>query len=202
VSAAAVPKLYSFEEFCEVIEDGQKADLIDGEIFLASPDSTLNYDIQGFLEELLRRYSRKRCPGKIYGSRVAFRLERRGGPEPDLAFVSEANAYRIRPGYVDGPPDLAIEVVSEDSVARDYVRKRAQYERAGVPEYWIVDPLRREVLCLRLAGEEFVEEPISGGVARSVAVPGFWIEAAWLFRKPLPDPDRCIERILAGDPES
>lgn len=49
MSAATAPKLYTFEEFCEVIRDGQKADLIDGEIILSSPDSLKSNEIRWFL---------------------------------------------------------------------------------------------------------------------------------------------------------
>ncbi len=56
-----------------------------------------------------------------------------------MLFVRHEHADRIHHGRVDGPPDLAIEIVSPESVERDYEKKRKQYQRARVPEYWIID---------------------------------------------------------------
>jgi hypothetical protein len=62
------------------------------------------------------------------------------GREPDVVVVLPAKAHLVRETFVDGPPDLVVEVVSDDSVERDYETKRAEYAAAGIPEYWIVDP--------------------------------------------------------------
>jgi Uma2 family endonuclease len=93
--------------------------------------------------------------GSIYISRVAFRLGEKSGPEPDIAYVKEEHIPWVLSGYVDGPPDIAIEIVSWESVERDYEKKRLQYQEGKVPEYWIVDPLEHRVTVLRLdpAGE-------------------------------------------------
>src|SRR5260370_5655412 len=119
---------YSFEDFCWIVKDGQKADLIDGVIYMASPDNTYADDLFGWLRSVTSIYVRRMKLGRIVGSRVAFRLNDRGGPEPDIAFVSKQRKGRIKTGYVDGPPDMAMEIVSPDSVTRDYYKKRDQYE--------------------------------------------------------------------------
>ncbi|MER3485893.1 MAG: hypothetical protein C4345_07940, partial [Chloroflexota bacterium] len=66
-----------------------------------------------------------------------------------------AHLDRLTPERVVGPPDLIIEVVSEDSEHRDRVDKFNEYEAAGVPEYWIVDnrPQRRRAYFYRLGAE-------------------------------------------------
>lgn len=57
------------------------------------------------------------------------------------------------------PPLLVVEVVSPGSVQRerDFIAKRGQYEAVGIPEYWLVDPQREELLVLALAGATYVE---------------------------------------------
>lgn len=76
--------------------------------------------------------------------RVAYRLDGRSGPEPDIGYVGPDKLEHVLPGYVAGAPDVAIEIVSKDSGERDYVTKRAKYEKAGVGEYWIIDPLQEK----------------------------------------------------------
>jgi Uma2 family endonuclease len=128
--------------------------------------------------------------GRVFGSRVAFRLGEKQGPEPDIAFVATENLHRVKRGHVDGPPDLALEIVSPDSVERDYVHKREQYRQAGVPEYWIVDELQESVLLLRRsAAGAYREVKPRKGVLQSQALPGFWLRPEWLWQQPRPKKD-------------
>src|SRR5262245_61686066 len=142
--------LYAFEDFCSLVKDGQKADLIDGVIYMASPDNTDANDLFVWLITLMNLFCRRKKLGKVYGSRVAFRLDDREGPEPDIAFVAANRLDLVRRGYVAGGPDLAVEIVSPDSVERDYKKKRAQYQKGGVREYWIIDEIEQRVTLLRL----------------------------------------------------
>ena len=63
----------------------------------------------------------------------------RRGRVPDLLFVTSEHVDRQQPTYLDGPRDLAVEIVSPDSVRRDQGEKFVEYEQAGIPEYWLVD---------------------------------------------------------------
>lgn len=189
----------TFEEFCDFVPDGQKADLIDGVIYMASPDSYRSDLIFSWLHPLMTFYVAKKKLGRICGSRRAFRLGDYGGPEPDIAFVRKDRFGHDQTGYFDGPPDLAIEIVSPESVERDYKKKRKQYQDAGVPEYWIIDPAEECVTILRLGkGGKFREAVRKRGVIRSRAVEGFWLRAAWLWQIPLPDPNATLKEILSS----
>lgn len=90
-----------------------------------------------------------------------------------------------------------MEIVSPDSEEQDYVRKRLQYERSGVPEYWIVDELKYKVTLLRLgAAGEYREIRLRRGVLKSRALPGFWLRPEWLWEKPLPRKADVLAMIL------
>jgi|HigsolmetaGSP12D_1036236.scaffolds.fasta_scaffold00925_7 Uma2 family endonuclease len=65
--------------------------------------------------------------------------------EPDLVFVLHENASIIKEKRIEGAPDLVVEILSPTSGHRDKIRKKRQYERHGVKEYWIVDPVHRTV---------------------------------------------------------
>jgi Uma2 family endonuclease len=195
MTTADSKRLINFDEFCEVIDGEHKADLIDGEIYMASPDNTDANDLAGWLYAILRLFVRARDLGKVYVNRVAFRLDKWNSPEPDIAFVRKSRLNRVRRGAVQGPPDLAVEVVSPDSIDRDYEKKRDQYERAGVREYWILDELSKTVTLLRLARGKLREVPVKQGVFLSRAVPGFWFKPAWLWQNPLPDEMKTLQQI-------
>lgn len=187
-------KRVTFEEFCRLVPDGQKADLIDGVIYMASPDSTDNNEIIVWLCSLLFLFVLPGRLGKVYVNRVAYRLEDEGAPEPDVSFVAAVRAGQIKKGFVAGGPDLAIEVVSEESVERDYELKVAQYEEAGVPEYWIVDPLREKVTLLRLDRKgRYRPARRREGWFESKVLEGFRLRPEWLWQNPLPDPRDALE---------
>ncbi len=190
-------KKYTFDDFCFLIKEGQKADLIDGVIYMSSPDNTDANSLFMWLGGLIGLFAEERELGEVYGSRVAFRLEEHQSPEPDIAFVRTDRLHIVQRGFVDGPPDLAIEIVSPDSIERDYVRKREQYRLAGVPEYWIVDELEQRIVLLRRsASGAYREIKPRKGVLYSQALPGFWLRPEWLWQEPRPKKKMVLAEIL------
>jgi Uma2 family endonuclease len=142
-------------------------------------------------------FAEERELGQVYGSRVAFRLAALHGPEPDIAFVRTKRLNLVQRGFVDGPPDLALEIVSPDSVERDYVRKREQYRQAGVKEYWIVDEMEQRVVLLRRnASGSYREVKPRLGVLHSKALPGFWLRPEWLWQEPRPKKRKVLAEIF------
>ena len=110
---------------------------------------------------------------------------------PDLMYLAPASAGRFRQDYWDYA-DLVVEVLSEGKKdrERDLVEKRAEYAAAGIPEYWIVDPVARTILVLSLDGTAYREAGTYGeaDVARSVALPGFAVDVGRLFVEAQPTP--------------
>lgn len=193
-----VPRpLYTFEEFCSLVEDGQKADLIDGVIYMASPDNTDASEIGGWFYTLLSVFVQERDLGKVYFSRVAYRLDNRRGPEPDIGFVKKSRLRKVKRGFVAGRPDLAVEIVSPHSVDRDYQTKRRLYEKAGVPEYWIADEMEKKLTVLRLGKDRCYREVAArDGIFRSKVVSGFWLREDWLWTCPLPSIRKTLRLLL------
>ncbi len=102
--------------------------------------------------------------------------------EPDLVFMRTENATRIRPDFWSGA-DLVMEVVSDDDRRRDLEIKRAEYAKAGIPEYWIVDPQLGRITVLATEDSTYVVsgEYSRGDVAQSRLLPGFSIEVDRVF---------------------
>jgi Uma2 family endonuclease len=186
----------TFEEFLDLIPDGEKADLIDGVIYMASPDNTDASDLTGWLGAILYTFVEMKGLGKVYQSRVAYRLGRKRGPEPDLGFVPKELEASRRRGYIDGPPALAMEIVSPESVGRDYVLKRAQYEQAGVREYWIIDPDEQRATLLVLRQGHYEEVAPVDHVLASEVVPGFRLDVRWLWATPRPPAYNVLRQLL------
>lgn len=188
---------YTFDDFLALVEEDEKADLLDGVIYMASPESTDDNSLEGWLHLLMGGFVAELDLGEVYISRVAFRITEKQGPEPDLGFVAKKRRKIIHRGFVAGPPDIAVEIVSPDSVQRDYIEKRQIYEHAGVREYWIIDPAERRATFLRLTRGKFREVVLEDGhIFRSAALSGLWLDVRWLWAKRRPSALRLVQKMI------
>jgi Uma2 family endonuclease len=188
---------YTYEDFCDLVNEDQKADLIDGVIYMASPENTDANEIFVWLLIVMELFAERRQLGQVYGSRVAARLEKKTAPEPDILFMSKKHRHRVKRGGIEGAPDLAVEIVSPDSVDRDYNLKRRKYEKAGVPEYWIIDEIEETITFLRLGADgKYREIRPKNGEYRSAVLKGFWLRPEWLFHVPRPEKLDALRMIL------
>ncbi len=189
--------VFTYDDFCALIREDQKADLIDGVIYMASPENKKANGLFIWLVTVLQLYVRRRKLGEIYGSRFACRLDDTNAPEPDILFVAAANLKRIKYGGVEGPPDLAIEIVSPESVERDYDDKRRQYQKFKIPEYWIIDEDERKVTLLRRdARGKYREVASRKGIFHSHVIEGFRLDPKWLWQDPFPDELETLQLLL------
>lgn len=188
---------HTFEDFCALIEENQKADLINGVIYMASPENTEANELVGWLFTVLSIYTRKKRLGKVYVSRVALWLAEKSGPEPDIAFVRNEHLDRVERGHVNGPADLAVEVVSPDSIERDYYLKRELYQEYGIPEYWIIDEMDQSVTLLRLKRGKYRQVKPRKGELHSEVLTEFWLRSEWLWQRPFRDEIDTLQEILA-----
>ncbi len=192
--------LVTFDEFCQLVPDGQKADLIDGVIYMASPDMRRSDRITNFVHYLLTGFVEGRnIGGEVFGSRFAFQLTEIRAPEPDVAYVRPERLHLVEERCMNGGPDIAVEVVARDSRGRDYNEKRQIYQDAGVAEYWIIDPIQERVEFLRLGQTGYeIARLENNRIFRTAVLPGFWLNIEWLLEYPLPGAYQCLQEILAS----
>src|SRR5439155_18645903 len=132
------------EEFVAWCDEDTNAEWVDGLVIVKEPVSGEHDQIAWWLRTLLQHYVEHRGLGLVSGPQFCVRLPRRPSRrEPDVVFVAAARRDVFRPNHAEGPPDLLTEVVSPDSQSRDRREKYFEYEAAGIPEYWIADPLSR-----------------------------------------------------------
>lgn len=77
--------------------------------------------------------------------------------QPDIIFISKENFQKIKEDGLHGAPDLVIEILSPKTAKYDLEDKRDVYERYGVKEYWLVDPVSKQVYFFKLAKDEYME---------------------------------------------
>lgn len=145
----------------------------DGYIEVLPMPTQEHQDISQFLFLALLAFL-QRIGGKIYYAPLRVRVRPRKFREPDLLLVRDANDPRRQDRYWLGA-DLVVEVVSADDPDRDTKVKRKDYAQAGIPEYWIVNPLTATITVLTLAGEAYMEHGVfrRGEHAASRLLDGF-----------------------------
>jgi Uma2 family endonuclease len=179
---------FSYEEFLEWYDEFH-AEWVDGEIIMGLPPTFEHQADSDFLTTLLRIYVEARDLGVVVSAPFQMRLEKqKSSREPDLLLIAKANLGRIKNTYLDGPADLAIEIISPESVGRDRGEKFVEYEAAGVREYWLIDPVRKQAEFYLLDDERKYQLHLRGkqGTFRSKVVEGFYLQIEWLWQKPLP----------------
>jgi Uma2 family endonuclease len=172
------------------------AEWIEGEVVRMSPVTYTHNRLSLLLSSLLQFYLDATDEGELMREPFVMRLRGISAREPDLQVVLKANAGRRRETYVDGPADLVIEIVSPESDTRDRVEKFAEYERGGVPEYWIIDPLHHEALFYRREDDgHFHRAALNDGVYQSVVLPRLRLSVAWLWREPAVQSNELLEAV-------
>jgi Uma2 family endonuclease len=176
-AATALPSGLTWEQFVELLDQDEyrSAELIDGQVVVGTP-SWLHQRIVTALMALTWQWIHSgNGRGEVtFNPRVKITYNR--GYLPDVAWYAEerVTADGTQP---DGPPDLAVEVLSPSTRAFDVVRKRADYARVGVGELWLIDPDGPAALVLRREGAEFVvvADPGPDGALTSPQLPGLSI---------------------------
>ena len=166
--------------------EGRRGEFINGEIYVSPPARLTELETVSRTRMLLSTFVTQRQSGKVYGGKCLVHCQR-NDYEPDVCFFGAATVATFTPDLLlFPPPDLAVEVLSPDSIDLDRKLKWQDYARHGVREYWIVDPDRRmvEQYVLPLDSREYVLKTrlAEGGQLTSVVIDGFTTPVADLFR--------------------
>ena len=177
----------TFEQFLSVVDEDDYAEWVDSAVVFKGTESAAHQDLLGLLGCLLKWHTEDHDAGEVLCSPFLMKLPQ-SARAPDLLFIAQASLTRLKEYYLDGPADLAIEIVSPESVLRDRGAKYAEYEAGGVREYWIIDADAKRADFFVLDGEGRYQRasPDDDGKYQSAVLLGFWVNVGWLWQSPLP----------------
>lgn len=179
----------TFEAFLEWVDEQTRAEWVNGKVELMTPVNVEHQEIVLFLDRTLGTYVEERRLGKLLAGPAGFKSAVVPSfREPDLFFISNASKHRLLPLYLDGPPELAIEIVSPHDRKRDTKDKFEEYARSGVREYWLIEPERVSAEFYTLdSSRRYVRCQVGAdGLYRSTVIPGFFLRVSWLWMPPTP----------------
>jgi Uma2 family endonuclease len=171
---------WTYKDYKRLPDDGRRYEIIEGVLYVtAAPNLDDQYTV-GEIFAALRAYVRERQLGVVLVAPFEIHLPDIARPvQPDVLFIAAERAPR--PGAADftGAPDLIVEVLSQSTARTDRLVKFGAYERAGVREYWLVDPRTHSVEVYSLseestyemAGQYTANETVASTVLSDLALP-------------------------------
>ncbi len=173
---------WSVEEYLS-LPTNHLVEFANGRLEVLPMPTDLHQAVVIFLIEVLLAFVKPRRAGTVRTAPLPVELWEDKYREPDVLFMLAKNAHRIRAHWRGA--DLAMEVLCNDSKdrKRDLVIKRKEYAKAGIQEYWIVDPRNHKITVLTLRGSAYrVHGEFTKGMrAASVLLPGFSVSVDEVF---------------------
>ena len=136
---------YTIEDIY-ALPDGQRAELIDGQLYMMAPPNRRHQKLVSQLIQVIGRFITKNNGScEVYPAPFAVFLnaDDKTYVEPDISVICDRN--KLNDKGCKGAPDWILEIVSPSSRRMDYSTKNTLYSDAGVREYWIVDPEKERV---------------------------------------------------------
>jgi len=176
------------EEDYFALDTNQLVEYCDGFLEFLPMPTIFHQLILQYIYEKLKSYVASNNLGTVVIAGYKVRLRARKYREPDILFIKAVHRPRIKKQYCE-KADLVIEVVSEENRPHDIKKKRLEYARAGIPEYWIVDPEEGAITVLTLKTRQKTYTEFGafrkGTRAASKLLPGFMVDVTQaLSQKP------------------
>lgn len=174
-------RLLTYDDLLETPDDGNRYEIIGGELHVSPSPTPRHQLVLRDLFRLVDAHTQEHDNGEVFFAPLDTRFGPHDIVEPDLLYIRKDRLLIIEEKFIEGAPDLVVEVLSPSSRLRDRKLKLDLYAREGVPEYWIADPKTNSLTIYALTdGEYQMVEPVEGTV-RSRLMPGLVVHIAKLF---------------------
>ena len=181
--AFAHERIYTIDDIY-ALPDGQRAELIDGRMYMMTPPRRIHQEIVSQLTKVIGQYIDAhdgKC--KVYPAPFAVFLNQddRNYVEPDISVICDRN--KLDAHGCKGAPDMVIEILSPSNRRHDRLVKLDLYQRAGVREYWIVSPEAQTVEVILLEDGRFIIQGFyeKNDIAKVHALEGCFVELCKVF---------------------
>ncbi len=147
-------KYWTYEDYCELPEDGNRYEVIDGRLYVTAAPLTRHQLISRRIQ--FRLYELELAGrGYVYNAPVDVLMPGCTPVQPDLVYLRRDQFQCIQEKFIEGSPQLIVEILSPGNPSHDRVVKLRKYAANGVPFYWIVDPSGCTLEVLALDGESY-----------------------------------------------
>ncbi|QYO63561.1 Uma2 family endonuclease [Leptolyngbya sp. 7M] len=179
-------KVWTDEEFMALPKDGHRYEIVDGELIDMGSSGALHGYICSLLVAALASYVLPKKLGVILDSSTAFKMKNGNRRSPDISFFAKERLQgmtELPSGFLDGSPDLAVEVLSPGNTVEEIHDKLVEYFVNGTRLAWIIHPNENYVLVYRPAQEPDRLLKSVDSLDGEEVIPGFTLPVADLFQK-------------------
>jgi Uma2 family endonuclease len=148
------------------LPEGTLAEVIHNQLVMSPAPTSKHQQVSKEIFRQLDAFVLSHQLGEVFYAPIDVYLDNENVFEPDLVFISSKQLH-ILGNNIYGAPDLVVEVLSPSSEKKDKRDKKVIYEKYGVKEYWIVDPVSKQVTGYQLLNNLFVDIPSEDGLIHS-----------------------------------
>ena len=183
---AIATKTWTDEAFMALPDDGHHYEIINGELIDMGNSGALHGYVCSLALAVLAGYILPKKLGVILDSSTAFKMKNGNKRSPDIAFFAKERlqGMAVLPsGYLEGAPDLAVEVLSPGNTVEEIEDKLTEYFENGSRLVWVIHPTQHYVLVYRSAQEPDRLLKEKDSLDGEEVIPGFSLAIADLFQK-------------------
>ena len=147
---------WTYEDYKRLPDDGWRYEVIEGELVMTPAPRTQHQVVSANLEFAMMNLARSKRLGQVLHAPIDVRLGDLANPvQPDILFICQERLDIIQKDWIEGAPDLIVEILSPGNWIDDRRTKYRVYALAGVREYWIIDPDKRQIEIFALRGSDY-----------------------------------------------
>lgn len=174
---------WTYEMYSALPEDGRHYEVMQGVLMMSPTPEMAHQGIVGLIYRYLSDHIFLTRRGLVFTGPADVVLSPKKVVQPDVLVLLKNHMDHLKEKYIEGAPDLVVEIISHSSVTYDRLIKYNLYEQSGVPEYWLVNPEEQciEVFVLETGRYRSLGEFRNEQIVQSRLVPNETIPAAWFF---------------------
>jgi Uma2 family endonuclease len=174
----------NYDDYLNLPDDGRRHEIVDGEHYMTPAPQTLHQIVSRNIERILLDYVEDNDMGQILDAPIDVVLSETTVVQPDILFIGKKRERIIKRNFIEGPPDLIIEILSPGSESLDRHTKMKHYAIFGVREYWLIDYESRVLEQYVLKGRFFERKGVFSQGFSPALFPNLTIQLSQVFKGP------------------
>ncbi|MEZ2246758.1 Uma2 family endonuclease [Microcoleus sp.] len=182
----AEEKVWTDAEFMALNRDGHRYEIVNGELIDMGNRSAKHGYVCSILMILLGGYVHIQKLGAMFDSSTAFKMKSGNKRSPDVSFMAKERLQGLEElpdGFLEGAPDLAVEILSPSNTVAEIHNKLVEYFENGARLVWVINPKEKYVLVYRSSQEPDRLLKSVDSLDGEEIVSGFTLPVAELFQK-------------------
>lgn len=141
-----------------LLPEGTLCEVVENQLFMSPAPNRMHQEISAIIHGEIYAFLKKaKHLGKVYAAPIDVFIDPpKNAFQPDIIFIATENFHLLSNRGIEGAPDLVVEIMSLSNEDHDAVIKKAVYERCGVNEFWLINPIEHIVNGFELVNDKYI----------------------------------------------